>query len=163
MQDHNSSRKLETACKRDINFIWLLNGEKSPSYQTICRFRKNILSKCGEDLFYEIVKKLAELGEVNYNHLFVDGTKIEANANRYSFVWRKSTNKYEERNNKKLEELLVSLNERYNMNFEEIEEILKYLEDSFEGDFIYGRGKRKTQEQRDIEVLRERISKKNKI
>ncbi len=162
MQDHNSSRKLEKACKRDINFIWLLNGEKAPSHQTICRFRKNILSKCGEDLFYQIVKKLEEYGEIKYEHLFVDGTKIEANANRYSFVWKKSTTKYEIRNNEKLGELLSNINSNYGLNFVKVEEQLTYLESNFKGEFVHGRGKRKTQEQRDIEVLRERIGRKIK-
>jgi transposase len=81
-----SSRDIERACHRDINFIWLLNGSKAPNHFEIARFRSQRLSKCGEELFYEIVKKLYEEEEIRYEHLFVDGTKIEANANKYSFV-----------------------------------------------------------------------------
>ena len=93
-----SSRDIETACKRDINFIWLLNGAKAPNYHEIARFRSKRLSECAEELFVQLVKKLKGLGEIRYEHLFIDGTKIEANANKYSFVWKKSTNKYESRN-----------------------------------------------------------------
>ena len=46
-----------------------------------------------EDLFYQVVHLLHEDGEIEYEHLFVDGSKIEANANRYTFVWRKRVEK----------------------------------------------------------------------
>ncbi len=97
MEGIYSSRKIMSACIRDINFIWLLDGAPAPSYHEIARFRSKRLSECGEELFYGLVQKLHKLGEIKYEHLFVDGTKIEANANKYCFVWRKSTTKYEER------------------------------------------------------------------
>ena len=87
MEGIYSSRAIERACKRDINFIWLLNGEKAPDYHEIARFRSYRLNNCSENLFYQIVNKLSALGEIKFEHLFVDGTKIEANANKYSFVW----------------------------------------------------------------------------
>ena len=43
-----SSREIEERCKRDINYIWLLNGEKAPNYRAICRFRSEVLSECSE-------------------------------------------------------------------------------------------------------------------
>ena len=95
MQGIFSSRAIASACRRDVNFIWLLNGENAPNHSEIARFRSKRLSECGEDIFYQLVEKLSELGEIKYEHLFVDGTKIEANANKYSFVWKKSTTKYE--------------------------------------------------------------------
>ncbi len=79
-----SSRAIASACKRDINFIWLLNGENAPNHSEIARFRSKRLTECGEELFYQTIEKLSELGEIKYEHLFVDGTKIEANANKYS-------------------------------------------------------------------------------
>ena len=93
MEGIYSSRKIATACVRDLNFIWLRNGEKSPGYHEIARFRSKRLPECAEALFVQLVKKLHEIGEIKFDHLFVDGTKIEANANKYSFVWKKSTNK----------------------------------------------------------------------
>lgn len=56
MEGIYSSRSIESSCKRDINFIWLLNGEKAPNYREIARFRSERLSECGEDLFYQLVK-----------------------------------------------------------------------------------------------------------
>ena len=68
-----------------MNYIWLLNGAKAPNHSEIARFRSKRLSQCAEELFYQLVSKLRELGELKLEHLFVDGTKIEANANKYSF------------------------------------------------------------------------------
>ena len=81
-----SSRDIETACKRDINFKWLLKDEKSPNHFETARFRSRRLSQFRDEIFYQLVSKLAELEEIKFEHLFVDGTKIEANANKYSFV-----------------------------------------------------------------------------
>jgi transposase len=71
-----SSRKIEAACKRDINFIWLLEGRKAPDHSTIARFRTERLSEAVDDLFHQLVKKLEELGEIQYKNIFIDGTKI---------------------------------------------------------------------------------------
>ena len=90
MQSIYSSRDIESSCKRDINFMWLLGAKKAPDYHEIARFRSGRLSECGDEIFYQLVKKLSELGEIKLEHLFVDGTKIEANANKYSFVWKHS-------------------------------------------------------------------------
>ena len=53
-----SSRKIETACKRDINFMWLLAGQKAPDHSTIARFRSGFLEEACEDLFYQMVHRL---------------------------------------------------------------------------------------------------------
>ena len=95
MEGEYSSRTIHSACKRDINYIWLLNGEIAPSYHEISGFRNTRLSECYEELFYQLVEKLEDLGEIKFEHLFVYGAKIEANANKYSFVWKKSTTKHE--------------------------------------------------------------------
>ena len=86
MEGRYSSRRIQKACQRDINFIWLLNGAPAPSYHEIARFRSQRLSQCAEGLFFQLVKKLSDYGEITCEYLFVDGTKIEANANKYSFV-----------------------------------------------------------------------------
>nr|WP_242847227.1 transposase [Desulfosporosinus acididurans] len=69
-----SSRKIEVACKRDINFMWLLEGCKAPDHSTIARFRKDCLKESIEDIFFQMVKYLHKLGEVELKNLFVDGT-----------------------------------------------------------------------------------------
>ena len=94
MEHNYSSRKIRSSCERDMNYIWLLNGAPAPSHFEIARFRSKRLAECADELFSQLVHHLHELGELRFEHLFVDGTKIEANANKYSFVWKKSTNKY---------------------------------------------------------------------
>ncbi len=86
-----SSRKLEQACRRDVNFMYLLGGAPpAPDHATIARFRSERLTDAIEDLFTQLVKLLAEAGELSLSSVFIDGTKFEANANRYTFVWKKS-------------------------------------------------------------------------
>jgi len=97
-----SSRKIETACRRDINFMWLLQGEAKPHHSTIARFRKDFLPEAIDDLFYQMVKYLHSMDEIKFENLFVDGTKIEANANRYTFVWKRLLVKMRQRCMKKL-------------------------------------------------------------
>lgn len=161
MDGKHSSRELERACNRDINYMWLLGDEKAPNHSEIARFRSKRLSECCEDLFYQLVKKLHKRGEIKYEHLFVDGTKIEANANKYSFVWKKSTNKYQDRLEKKIEAFLPALHERYGISGS-AEDAEKHLLSVKREPFVYGRGKRKSQLQRDIEQLSEYISRQQK-
>ena len=162
MQGIYSSRDIETACKRDINFMWLLNGEKAPNHFEIARFRSKRLSKCKDEIFYQLVNKLAEIEEIKFEHLFVDGTKIEANANKYSFVWKKSTNKYEARLLEKLEKIHFELCFKYMVNCESAEALLEELKAKVTFSFVHGRGKRKTELQRDIEQLTELVTRKKK-
>ena len=157
-----SSRKIESACKRDINFIWLLNGENPPTYREIARFRSERLSMCSEKLLYQLVEKLYTLGEIKYEHLFVDGTKIEANANKYSFVWKKSTNKYEIRLLDKLNKLIPELCLKYMLCCDNSEELLDKLKSKVTTPFVYGRGKQKSELQRDIEQLTELVLRQKK-
>lgn len=161
MDGRHSSRELERACVRDINYMWLLGNSKAPNHSEIARFRSLRLTECCEDLFYQLVEKLHERGEIKYEHLFVDGTKIEANANKYSFVWKKSTNKYQERLESKIEAFLPELHERYGMSCS-AEELYNVLLSKKTEPFVYGRGKRKSQLQRDVEQLSEYISRQQK-
>lgn len=162
MEGVTSSRAIASACSRDINYIWLLNGEKAPNHSEIARFRSKRLTECGEELFYQLVEKLHELGEIQYEHLFVDGTKIEANANKYSFVWKKSTTKYETRLLERLKKLTPELCARHGVLADTPEALLLRLEDKVTTPFVHGRGKRKSELQRDIELLRELLSRKAK-
>ncbi|MER2182977.1 MAG: transposase, partial [Clostridia bacterium] len=85
-----SSRDIETSCRRDINFMFLLEGMPAPDHATIARFISLHLSACSKDLLAETASKLLSLGEISGKTVFIDGTKIEANANKYTFVWKKS-------------------------------------------------------------------------
>lgn len=85
-----STRKLEQACRKNIDFIWLLQGERVPDHTSFARFRSGKAKDAIEDLFYQFVRRLWEEEEIEYEEVFIDGTKMESMANRYTFVWRKS-------------------------------------------------------------------------
>ena len=84
-----SSRDIETACKRDINFMSLLEGKPVPDHDKIARFISLHLSGCSKELLARVTSLLYELGEISGKTVFIDGTKIESSANKYSFVWKK--------------------------------------------------------------------------
>jgi transposase len=160
-----SGRKLARSCRRDINYMWLLGEESSPSHDALTRFRGGAFAECAEDLFYQLVKKLLELGEIQLAHLFVDGTKLEANANKYSFVWKKSTSKYQARLEAKISKFIKELNARYDAGFSDdtpLTEVMASLTSLPCGPFVHGRGKRKSQLQRDIEQAAEYMTQQQK-
>jgi transposase len=99
-----SSRKIEAALKENIHFMWLA-GMSRPDHNTINRFRSGRLTGSLKEIFCEVVKMLVGAGLVSLSEIYVDGTKIEANANRYSFVWAKSVKRNEERIAAQLKEL----------------------------------------------------------
>jgi transposase len=159
-----STRKIESACRRDINFMWLLNGEPIPDHSTISRFRKDRLGAAIEGLFYQFVQKLCELGEVKYEDVFVDGTKIEAASNRYTFVWKKAVEKNESKMLLKVQALAEELLKVYHMAFvvaketinKDMAEMAAFLEQKQTEEnivFVHGSGKRKSNLQKLLEAL----------
>ena len=88
-----SSREIERACRENIHFMYLLEGYPPPDHNTICRFRSKYLVGHEKELLEQMTALLVQWGFVSLESVFIDGTKIEANANRYSFVWKKSTEK----------------------------------------------------------------------
>lgn len=165
MRNIYSSREIEAACNRDICFMWLLNEEPTPDHSTIARFISDKLAPEIEDLFYQLINKLYELGEIKFENLFVDGTKIEANANRYTFVWAKSVEKNAEKLRIKTDNLLECLTDRYLVKFKTAEEYYEFLAKriaALNTVFVYGKGTRKTQLQRDFEIPEEYLERKQK-
>ncbi len=84
------TREMERSCRENVNFMYLLEGKPAPDHNTIARFRREHLPYAVEDLLNQMVKLLVNRGEISFEKsaVFIDGTKIEANANRYSFVWK---------------------------------------------------------------------------
>ena len=79
-------------CERDHAFIWLTRGQK-PKRDAFYDFKnRKLTSDVLDDLNYQFMRRLQKEGLVTLKELFIDGTKIEANANRYTFVWRGSIN-----------------------------------------------------------------------
>jgi len=97
-----SSRRIAKATRENINYMWL-TGNTQLDFMTINRFRSERLKGIIEDIFTEVVQLLIAEKYINYENYFLDGTKIEANANKYSYVWKKSTNQYIENLREKVE------------------------------------------------------------
>ena len=159
-----SAREIAEICKTDIRFMWILNGEAGPSHATISRFIDEYLWQAAEELLYQLIMKLHELGEVHFKNIFVDGTKIEANANRYTFVWKKAVEKQLKKLNAKIDTRVCVFAERsgYNECIAPLtcyETMMRHAE--WTGiTFIHGTGKRKPQLQKDIEELGEYLERK---
>ena len=82
-----SSHKIAKATQEHINFMWLC-GMHPPDHNTINRFRSQRIRSVFEDVFLGIVMVRAQAGYTTLGTYFLDGTKIEANANKFSFVWK---------------------------------------------------------------------------
>lgn len=99
-----SSRKLAAACKESIYFMWL-SSMSYPDHNTINRFRGVRLKHALRSVFEEVVKLLAAEELLSIDEVYTDGTKIEANANKYTFVWKKSIQTNKEKMKKQLTEI----------------------------------------------------------
>lgn len=80
-----SSRYIETACRRDINFMYLPEGKPVPDHATFARFISLHFAQCSKKTLAEVSKLLYSLGEISGKSIFIDGTKIESVANKYTF------------------------------------------------------------------------------
>lgn len=99
-----SSRKIEIALKENINFMWL-GANNTPDHNTINRFRSDRLKNVFKEIFTQVVLMLSESGHIDLQRVYLDGTKIEANANKYTFVWGKSIKRHKNGIKQQLEEL----------------------------------------------------------
>ena len=106
MNNVYSCRRIEDQVKRDIHFIWLAAQER-PDFVTINRFRNRVRTEIN-NIFTQIVLVLADKGLITLDVEYIDGTKIESKANKYTFVWRKTV----ERNRAKLLEKIRILLEQ---------------------------------------------------
>jgi transposase len=91
-----SSRKIAKALRENIYFMWL-SGNSHPDFHTINRFRGEVVKETIQEIFAAVLSLLVEGGYVQLENYFVDGTKLEANASKYSFVWAKNTQRYQEK------------------------------------------------------------------
>ena len=98
MNNIYSCRKMERAVQRDIHYIWLAAQER-PDFVTINRFRNHVKKEIN-NIFTQVVLVLADKGFITLDVEYIDGTKIESKANKYTFVWRKTV----EKNRAKLQE-----------------------------------------------------------
>lgn len=106
-----SCRKIAKALREDLPFMWL-SGMSHPDFNTVNRFRSEYLRDILEDVYIELLLFLESEGYIDLEDYFVDGSKFEANAGKYSYVWKKNTERYKK-----------AVKERVHKLFEEIDEI----------------------------------------
>lgn len=161
-----SSRGIEKACLRDVNFMFLLEGLPAPDHATIARFRSSNFAECSERMLAEMSRLLKDLEEIGARDVYIDGTKLESVANKYTFVWKKGVLKNREKLWGKLPPLIEELRDEYGWRLDlkeeasgsELKAVLEMLdqERSVRGiAFVQGRGHRKTKLQRHFETVSE--------
>ena len=105
-----SLRELEDQCKVNLRFMYLMDHQ-TPSYRTFGYFINEVLADSIKEIFQDINKKIFETEHVDLQHLYIDGSKFEANANKYSWVWKKATEKSRYRLFDKITTLFEEINE----------------------------------------------------
>ena len=109
-----SLRELEDQCKVNPRFMYLMDHQ-APSYRTFGYFINEVLADSIEEIFQDINKKIFETEHVDLQHLYIDGSKFEANANKYSWVWKKATEKSRYRLFGKITTLFEEINENFHV------------------------------------------------
>ena len=164
MNGDYSSRSMELNCRRDINFMFLLEGAPAPDHSTFARFRSIHFAACSKRILAEMSNTLFDLGEISGETIFIDGTKIEASANKYTFVWKKAVTRNQEKLLIKLADLVAECEQLYDIKIvhgstikmkhvRKLRKKLYALKESEHVVFVHGTGKRKTPLQKSIETL----------
>lgn len=168
IKGYASTREIADLCKNDIRFRYLLQDENSfPTHMTISNFINKYLKNNIEEIFKDIMLVITEKHKVDLDHIYIDGTKMEANANKYSWVWKKAcivnrdklfikvtTTLNEMNSTVMLEGIKYGIREIYEIEY--LESIFNDFIQRFSVDttkFVYGKGKRKKTEQKFYELL----------
>ena len=170
MNGDYSSRSMELNCKRDINFMFLLEGKPAPDHATFARFRSIHFAPCSKRILAEMSNALFDLGEISGKNIFIDGTKIEANSNKYTFVWKKAVTKNQAKLLLKLADFVAECEQLYDLKIvygniikmkhvKKLRKKLYALKQSENVVFVHGIGKRKTSLQKSIETLEDYLCK----
>ena len=124
LQNVYSGRKMETLVRRDVNFMWL-SGMQRPDFNTINLFRKRRLAGVIDDLFTQVVQMLVDGKFISLEVQYIDGTKIESRANKYTFVWKRATKTNQGKLDKKVKAVLAEAERVLDMEMnEEKEEVM---------------------------------------
>lgn len=170
MNHYYYSRKIETACRRDINFMYLLEDASAPDYSTIARFRSLHFVPVAEKVMTQMTDFLAQNGELSLENPFIDGTKIEAAANKYSFVWKKSVTKNEQKLLDKIPAFILKAEKDFGIkvlykdvvkihHLKKLRKKLKKIQKEENIIFVHSTGKRKSLIQKTLEQLDEYLAK----
>lgn len=164
MNGDYSSRSMELNCKRNINFMFLLEGSPAPDHATFARFRSIHFAPCSKRILAEMSNALFDMGEISGETIFIDGTKIEASANKYTFVWKKAVTKNQAKLLQKLADFVAECELLYDIKIvygntikikhvKKLRKKLYALKETENIVFVHGIGKRKTSLQKSIETL----------
>ena len=88
-----SVREIEKYCKTDMRYMWLLQDNPPPSHMTIDNFMNETIRENIGEIFSDVNEYVFQKEQVDLNHVYIDGTKISANASKYSWVWKKELRK----------------------------------------------------------------------
>ncbi len=163
-----SLREIEKLCRNDIRYIYLLDDMKAPSFATFGNLIRNELTDSIEQIFTDINSYIFKKDQVDLEHTYIDGTKIEANANRYTWVWKKSCLRNRDKVFEKLSALIDSMNtnvldymgikleKRNEYAIDYVTELLENYKTATGLDmikFVSGTGHRKSMEQRQYQEM----------
>ena len=173
MNGDYSSRSMELNCKRDINFMFLLEGAPAPDHATFARFRSIHFAPCSKRILAEMSNALFNLGEISGETIFIDGTKIEASTNKYTFVWKKAVTKNPAKLLQKLADFVAECEQLYGIkivygntvkikHMKRLRKKLYALKETQNAAFVHGIGKRKPPLQKSIETLENYLSRLKK-
>ncbi|NJJ37496.1 IS1182 family transposase [Clostridioides difficile] len=168
-----SSREIEKACKRDINFMYLLGGASPPDHSTIARFRSIHFSPISKTLIAQFTNFLGDSKEISMDTLFIDGTKIESSANRYTFVWKKAINKNIAKMMSNISDFILKCETDFGIkviykdkikiyHLKKLLKKLKKISKELNITFVHGKGKKKSMVQKSIEQLNNYIDRLKK-
>lgn len=150
--------------------MYLLEGAPVPDYSTIARFRFPHLARCSKQIMSQNTELLKDIGEISGENVFIDGTKIESAANKYTFVWKKATSQNLQKRLEKISDLLNLCRENYGIDaapdgkvslhrLKKLRKKLYRVKNEENIVFVHGTGKRKNGLQRMVERLEESIEK----
>ena len=163
-----SLRYIEKLCRNDIRYMYLLDGMKAPSFATFGNMIRKELTDSIEQIFLDMNTYIFEKVHVDLQHTYIDGTKIEANANRYTWVWKKSCTKNRGKVFEKISTLIDAMNQEVlgylNVKLEKREEYaIDYVSELLEmyrkvinldeSTFVSGCGHRKSIQQKQYQEL----------
>jgi transposase len=146
-----TSRKIAEALEENIHFMWL-SGEQTPDFRTLNDFRGRRMKGVIDEVFTAVVEQLEAQGYVKMENYFVDGSKIEADANKHKVVWEKRRKRYEGEVRKQIKELLEVI------EAENAKEEAEYGEEDLESKGGGGTGEETAQALKEtVKALNERL------
>lgn len=163
-----SLRQMEEKCRTDIRFLYL-SEERKPSHMAFQRFINNQLKGNISEIFTEITEIICDRSNADTRILYLDGTMMEANANKFTFVWKKTAEKSLKKSLERVQEVIRTIEQSTDLEYKYKEltpdhlngfavKVLNYCADK-KIRFVYGKGTRKTEIQRSYDELRKHTAK----